>query len=79
MQFQADVMRRELVRPENLETTAKGAARAARLGLAPEDCAPVVESSSTFRPTMREGDAERIVARWLAAVEAVDRLYGKGR
>jgi len=75
-QFQADVIRSELVRPSNLETTAKGAARAARLGLAPDERTPIKEEMTVFRPTMDSAIADAIVARWLGAVEAVDRLYG---
>ncbi|MFM1847096.1 MAG: glycerol kinase [Pseudomonadota bacterium] len=79
MQFQADVIRGELVRPGNLETTAKGAARAARLGLAPDERTPISEEAVTFRPQMPEEAALRVVDRWLDAVAAIDRLYGERR
>jgi glycerol kinase len=74
MQFQADTLRTELVRPENIETTAKGAARAARRGLDPSDHAPSAEPSTVFHPAMPLDESTRIVERWLRAVAAVDAL-----
>ena len=74
MQFQADVLRTELARPENIETTAKGAARAARRGLDPSDQRPSTEPNTIFHPAMPLDESNRIAERWLRAVAAVDAL-----
>ena len=74
MQFQADVIRAELARPAMLELTAKGAARAARLGLEPGAAAPAAPAAAIFAPQLDAAAAERIVERWLRAVDAVHRL-----
>ncbi len=75
MQFQADVLRVKLARPENIETTAKGAVRAARLGLEMKNTANADEPASVFEPKMPKSEAEFIVKQWTLAVEMVDRFY----
>jgi glycerol kinase len=75
MQFQSDVLRVQLSRPENIETTAKGAVKAARLGLENSKAWNAKEPSAVFEPKMAHDEAELIVKQWTLAVEMVDRFY----
>jgi glycerol kinase len=75
MQFQADMLRICLARPENIETTAKGAVMAARLGLDPSTQWSSRENGVSFAPQMEEGESGTILRRWLAAVDAVNAFY----
>ncbi len=77
MQFQADVLRVQLSRPENIETTAKGAVKAARLGLEKYRSCDSQEESVVFAPQMAENEASSIVKRWTLGVEMVDKFYGQ--
>lgn len=75
MQFQADILRVALTRPTDTETTSQGAARAARLGLAPEKPAHKAPVSRTFVPSMDEADARARVTQWLRAADCVNGFY----
>jgi glycerol kinase len=75
MQFQADVLRVQLFRPENIETTAKGAVKAARMGLSKRSEHSVNELGAQFKPVMPASEAFGIVKRWTAAVEATHQFY----
>ncbi|MDO5098254.1 MAG: glycerol kinase GlpK [Corynebacterium sp.] len=73
MQFQSDILRKEVLRPRIIETTALGAAFAAGLGVGffedldqlKEQCA--VEQ--TWTPSMPEDAAEQLFKEWNRAVE----------
>jgi glycerol kinase len=76
MQFQADVLRIDLHRPENIETTAKGAVRAARMGLGGELAQRVgAEPVISFVPHMEQNEATAVVSSWVRAVEMIDKFY----
>ena len=75
MQFQADTLGAKLVRPENIETTSKGAAIAAKLGLDPGAPAASAEEMHEFIPQMKKTDVQKIVEHWLSAVEALNVFY----
>jgi glycerol kinase len=76
MQFQADVLRIDLIRPENIETTAKGAVRAARMGLDAAYSTKVnAEPTKVFLPHMSSEDADAVVIRWVRAAEMIDGFY----
>lgn len=75
MQFQADMLRASLVRPANIETTAKGAALAARQGLDPNSSITFHEDSKEFSPIMSESQASTVVDGWLNAVDWLNRFY----
>jgi len=72
MQFQADILRREVVRPVIQETTALGAAYAA--GLAVRFFAGLEELRSnwavdrTWKPCLAEAERERLYRQWKKAV-----------
>jgi len=72
MQFQADVLNREVVRPVIQETTALGAAYAA--GLAVKFFSGLEELRAnwavdrTWTPRLAEADRERLYERWKKAV-----------
>jgi glycerol kinase len=78
MQIQSDVLGLNVVRPADVETTARGAAYAAAVGaglMTEEDIFRGGNSSSTqdgtteFTPTTSREERERAYARWNAAVE----------
>ncbi len=76
MQFQADVLRIDLIRPENIETTAKGAVRAARMGFDAAYSTKVnAEPTKVFSPHMDSKDADTVVLRWVRAAEMIDSFY----
>lgn len=74
MQFQADLLQIGLVRPENIDTTAKGAARAAIMTVAGEGIY-FKESQKEFKPLLAKVEAEKIVARWERAATCVNEFY----
>jgi glycerol kinase len=73
MQFQADILGVPVLRPENTETTAFGAAALAGLGVglwqSQEELAATWSLERRFEPRMRPDDAARRMARWHQAVE----------
>jgi glycerol kinase len=75
MQFQADVLGVPIVRPEVSETTALGAAYLAGLAVGywqgEDDITRNWRAGQTFTPQMDRSHADRLYARWQAAVERV--------
>ena len=72
MQFQADVLRATVHRPQNIETTSLGAAYLAGLTSGfwsgTDELAAMRESDDVFEPQMDAKAAERAVAGWADAV-----------
>ena len=72
MQFQADITRRELHRPQNVETTALGAAYLAGLGCGywngTDELRALRDSDDVFEPLMNTADAQELLAGWADAV-----------
>jgi glycerol kinase len=75
MQFQADVLRTTLRRPGDVETTSRGAVKAARLGLGETTPAAPDDRSRDFSPRMAPELAERINSAWQKAARAVNEFY----
>ena len=72
MQFQADILDIDVVRPKSHETTALGAAYLAGLAVGfwqLEDLTNQWKEDRTFHPNMKEEDRKKNYARWLKAVE----------
>ena len=73
MQYQADVLGVEVVRPKNVETTSLGAAFLGGLGAgvwkSPEDIRRAWKAGRTFKPKMPAAQRERHLAKWRRAVE----------
>jgi glycerol kinase len=73
MQFQADILGTEVVRPKNVETTSLGAAFLGGLGAgvwqSPEEIRQAWKADRTFKPRMSADDRDRHLARWRRAVE----------
>ena len=73
MQFQADILSTEVVRPKNLETTSLGAAFLGGLGAgvwkSPEEIRAAWKADKTFRPKMKPYEREQQLAKWKKAVE----------
>ena len=74
MQFQADLSNLVVERPAELESTARGAAMLAGLGVglfsSPEQAASMSKAAGVFRPTMDEGRARAASARLEAGCPA---------
>ncbi|NBO37908.1 glycerol kinase GlpK [bacterium] len=77
MQFQADILQTVLARPKNFETTARGAAAAARVGIQPSALAalPLPAPDKTFSPLMPLDESQKINSRWQAAAECVNSFH----
>ena len=79
MQFQADILDRQVQRSQTAELSGLGAAFAAGLGCgfwsSTAEITKVVASHDTFRPVLEDTKRNRLVNRWNAAVTAV-RTYG---
>lgn len=72
MQFQADILNVEVNRPENIETTALGAALLAGLAVELWNLEEIIERreiEKTFKPLMKEEKRQKLYAGWLKAVE----------
>ena len=73
MQLQSDYSRVVVERPEELESTARGAAMLAGIGAGifatPADAARLSKTAATFKPTMSEADRAASLARWDAALK----------
>ncbi len=73
MQFQADILDVDVVRPSSLETTALGAAFAAGLAVGVwsdlEEVSSLWAESRRWTPKMTGDDRERLISRWRQAVE----------
>lgn len=75
MQFQADSLQTTLIRPSNFETTARGAAAAALLGLKPQSHVPQPKPDRTFHPVMPPSEAQKMNLRWQAAAECISAFH----
>jgi glycerol kinase len=75
MQFQADSLQTTLIRPTNFETTARGAAAAALLGLRPKSQLPEPTQDKVFRPQMAPDEAHRINRKWQAAAQCLNEFH----
>jgi len=75
MQFQADILNTEVVRPMISETTALGAAMLAGLAVGlykdTSDLSKVWKAAQTFKPAMNEQDRQDKLHLWAQAIEAV--------
>lgn len=73
MQFQADVLRSDVTRPKNIETTATGVAYAAGLGVGYWDSLDVLRSMNevdkTWHAKMDADKIDELLAEWNKAVE----------
>ena len=73
MHFQSDLLQCTVARPENLETTAMGAAHLAGLAVGfwtMEDLERFAAGDTQFTPSMDNDEAARLYARWQKAVKA---------
>ena len=74
MQYQSDILNREVVRPEVTETTALGAAYLAGIAVGywsgTADIATQWKSERTFQPQMEDDARERAERKWQRAVRA---------
>jgi glycerol kinase len=79
MQFQADILDRQVQRSQTAELSGLGAAFAAGLGCgfwsSTAEIIKVVAAHDTFKPVLEEDKRNRLVNRWNAAVSAV-KMYG---
>ena len=79
MQFQADVLGRQVLRSQTAELSGLGAAFAAGLGSgfwpSTDEIANVVAAHDTFHPLLEESERTLLVRRWNAAVASV-KSYG---
>jgi glycerol kinase len=77
MQIQADLLQAPVVRPQVVETTARGAAYLAGLAVgywkSQAEIARQWRAARTFASTMESSDRRRLVAGW---VRALDRAKG---
>ena len=73
LQFQSDMLRKPIDRPQMVETTAFGAAFLAGLATgvwsSVDEIKKLRKSDRIFEPVMDESDAEKLHATWLRAVE----------
>ena len=73
MQFQADILGIPVYRPENVETTALGAAKLAGLGTSffssIDELIGLKEHKKVFLPQMKEAERKNLLARWRKSVE----------
>ena len=73
LQFQSDLLRKPIDRPQMVETTAFGAAFLAGLATgvwsSVDEIKKLRKSDRIFEPVMDESDAEKLHATWLRAVE----------
>jgi glycerol kinase len=72
MQFQSDILNVEVKRPENIETTALGAALLAGLAIGFWTMGEIIERrkiEKSFVPLMKEEKREKLYSGWIDAVE----------
>lgn len=72
MQFQADILGVEVVRPQVIESTAQGAAYLAGIGVGmwkQEDLAKLQKIDRIFKPQLRESMREKLYKKWQEAVK----------
>ena len=73
MQFQADILGTNVVRPKNIETTATGAALAAGISVGYWDSLDVLrqdkDSTTVWKPKMEQEQVDTLYAEWQRAVK----------
>lgn len=73
MQFQADILGTNVVRPKNVETTSLGAAFLGGLGVgfwkSADDIRKAWKADKVFKPKMSEGDRAQHLEKWREAVK----------
>jgi glycerol kinase len=83
MQFQSDILGLPVVRPKDIEATAKGAAFLAGLAAdfwgSPEELRELPVEVETFQPRMREEERRRLYEGWREAVRRVINHDGPSR
>ncbi|MBJ7881980.1 glycerol kinase GlpK [Gelidibacter salicanalis] len=76
MQFQADVLNTETVRPKIVETTAMGAAFLAGLAVGywenPEEIQQIWQTDQRFKPKEKRDDIEKDIKGWYRAIDALE-------
>lgn len=74
MQFQADILNVNVIRPKNIETTSLGAAILAGLGMGVfaniEEVKEIIEKEANFKPTMAENKRQDLYKGWKKAIAA---------
>jgi glycerol kinase len=79
MQFQADVLERQVLRSQTAELSGLGAAFAAGVGCgfwpSTDEVAKVVAAHDAFHPGVEQNERNRLVRRWHGAIAAV-KAYG---
>ena len=82
MQFQADLLNAEVVRPVNAEATVMGAAYMAGLGSgywsSDEEAFAGLKVEKTFKPKMAESDRSMLYADWTKSCPPCDGLAQVG-
>src|SRR6516165_9922822 len=82
MQFQADLLDRQVMRSQTAELSGLGAAFAAGLGCgfwpSSDEVAKVVAPHDAFHPGLEESERDRLVRRWHGAVASV-KAYGQAQ
>ena len=73
MQYQADILGTNVVRPKNVETTSLGAAFLGGLGVgfwkSADDVRKVWKADKVFKPKMSEGERAQHLGKWREAVK----------
>ena len=73
MQYQADILKTNVVRPKNVETTSLGAAFLGGLGVgfwkSPDDVRRVWKAEKVFKPKMSDGERAQHLGKWRDAVK----------
>ncbi|MFT3713720.1 MAG: glycerol kinase GlpK [Archangium sp.] len=73
MQYQADILATNVVRPKNVETTSLGAAFLGGLGVgfwkSPDDIRKAWKADKVFKPKMAEGERAQHLGKWREAVK----------
>ncbi len=73
MQFQADILNTNVVRPKNVETTSLGAAFLGGLGVgfwkSPNDIRKAWKADKVFKPKMSSGERAKHLGKWRDAVK----------
>ncbi len=79
MQFQADILNKEIVRPKNIETTALGSALLAGLGSgfwkSPNGFSNILDIDKKFNPSINHEERSQMISGWN---DAINRTLTKG-
>jgi len=77
MQFQADLLGVELHRPENIQTTSRGAAKAAFVGMGRDSSKLPSDRGRVFSPALAAEEVSKIKLLWHDAVGALNAFYSR--